>query len=85
MAIMETARPDGKAAALAPTGAWCPRQPDRADQPVVCQHTRLDARQADNALITTIAFAGEPARVVGKLAGAAAVSIPEHENGAEDR
>jgi hypothetical protein len=26
--------------------------------PVVVQHTRLDSRQAENALITTIAFAG---------------------------
>ena len=30
-----------------------------ADVPIVVQHTRLDSRQADNALITTIAFAGE--------------------------
>jgi hypothetical protein len=27
--------------------------------PIVVQHTRLDSRQADNALVTTIAFAGE--------------------------
>jgi hypothetical protein len=26
-----------------------------ADQPIVCQHTRLDSRQAENALLTTIA------------------------------
>lgn len=29
-----------------------------SDQPVVVQHTRLDSRQAENALITTIAYAG---------------------------
>jgi hypothetical protein len=28
-----------------------------ADLPIVVQHTRLDSRQAENALITTIAFA----------------------------
>jgi hypothetical protein len=28
-----------------------------SDVPVVVQHTRLDSRQADNALMTTIAFA----------------------------
>lgn len=27
-----------------------------SDVPVVCQHTRLDSRQADNALLSTIAF-----------------------------
>lgn len=27
-------------------------------QPVVAQHTRLDSRQAENALLSTIAFAG---------------------------
>jgi hypothetical protein len=30
-----------------------------ADVPIVVQHTRLDSRQAANALITTIAFAGD--------------------------
>jgi hypothetical protein len=30
-----------------------------SDVPVVVQHTRLDSRQAENALISTIAFAGE--------------------------
>jgi hypothetical protein len=30
-----------------------------ADVPIVVQHTRLDSRQAENALITTIAFAGD--------------------------
>ena len=30
-----------------------------SDVPVVVQHTRLDSRQAENALITTIAFAGD--------------------------
>jgi hypothetical protein len=30
----------------------------RASQPVVVQHTRLDSRQAANALLSTIAFAG---------------------------
>ena len=29
-----------------------------SDLPIVVQHTRLDSRQSDNALITTIAFAG---------------------------
>lgn len=31
-----------------------------SDVPIVVQHTRLDSRQSENALITTIAFAGEP-------------------------
>ena len=30
-----------------------------ADQPIVVQHTRLDSRQAENALMTTMAFACE--------------------------
>lgn len=30
-----------------------------SDVPIVVQHTRLDSRQAENALVTTIAFAGE--------------------------
>lgn len=30
-----------------------------SDVPIVVQHTRLDSRQAENALITTIAFSGE--------------------------
>ena len=30
-----------------------------ADVPIVVQHTRLDSRQAENALMTTIAFAGD--------------------------
>jgi hypothetical protein len=30
-----------------------------SDVPIVVQHTRLDSRQADNALITTIPYAGE--------------------------
>jgi hypothetical protein len=29
-----------------------------SDQPVVVQHTRLDSRQAENALISTVAFHG---------------------------
>ncbi len=29
----------------------------RSDQPIVVQHTRLDSRQAENALMSTIAFA----------------------------
>jgi hypothetical protein len=29
-----------------------------SDQPIVAQHTRLDSRQAENALLTTIAFPG---------------------------
>lgn len=28
-----------------------------SDQPIVVQHTRLDSRQAENALLTTIAYA----------------------------
>lgn len=31
----------------------------RSDVPVVVQHTRLDSRQAENALLSTIAFPGE--------------------------
>ncbi|MCW8141279.1 MAG: sensory rhodopsin transducer [Planctomycetota bacterium] len=30
-----------------------------SDQPIVVQHTRLDSRQAANALMTTLAFADE--------------------------
>lgn len=30
-----------------------------SDVPVVCQHTRLDSRQAENALLTTMAYPGE--------------------------
>jgi hypothetical protein len=30
-----------------------------SDVPVVVQHTRLDSRQAENALMSTIAFAGD--------------------------
>ena len=30
-----------------------------SDVPVVCQHTRLDSRQAENALLSTVAFPGE--------------------------
>jgi hypothetical protein len=30
-----------------------------SDVPIVCQHTRLDSRQAANALLSTIAYAGE--------------------------
>lgn len=33
----------------------------RSDHPIVVQHTRLDSRQAENALMSTIAFPGEPA------------------------
>lgn len=29
-----------------------------SDLPIVVQHTRLDSRQSENALITTVAFAG---------------------------
>lgn len=41
-----------------------PRETDYAsliesDVPIVVQHTRLDSRQAENALITTIAFPAE--------------------------
>lgn len=31
----------------------------RSDQPIVVQHTRLDSRQAENALLSTIAFPGD--------------------------
>lgn len=31
----------------------------RSNRPVVVQHTRLDSRQAENALMTTIAFGAE--------------------------
>jgi hypothetical protein len=30
-----------------------------SDVPIVVQHTRLDSRQAENALLSTIAFAAE--------------------------
>ena len=30
-----------------------------SDQPIVVQHTRLDSPQAENAIMTTIAFPGE--------------------------
>lgn len=30
-----------------------------ADVPVVCQHTRLDSRQAENALLSTVAYPGD--------------------------
>lgn len=30
-----------------------------SDVPIVCQHTRLDSRQAENALLSTIAFPGD--------------------------
>ena len=41
-----------------------PRDTDYAsviesDQPIVVQHTRLDSRQAENALISTIAFSAD--------------------------
>jgi len=29
-----------------------------SDEPIVAQHTRLDSRQAENALMTTVAYAG---------------------------
>ena len=31
----------------------------RSDVPIVVQHTRLDSRQAENALMTTVAFAAD--------------------------
>ncbi|MDP8942638.1 MAG: sensory rhodopsin transducer [Actinomycetota bacterium] len=31
----------------------------RSDVPIVVQHTRLDSRQAENALMTTVAFPGD--------------------------
>lgn len=30
-----------------------------SDVPIICQHTRLDTRQAENALLTTIAHPGD--------------------------
>lgn len=30
-----------------------------SDQPIVCQHTRLDSRQAENALLSTVPYAGQ--------------------------
>ena len=30
-----------------------------SDVPIIAQHTRLDSRQSENALLTTIAFAGD--------------------------
>jgi hypothetical protein len=30
-----------------------------SDQPIVVQHTRLDSRQAENALLSTMAFPGD--------------------------
>ncbi|XVH30497.1 sensory rhodopsin transducer [Haloferacaceae archaeon DSL9] len=30
-----------------------------SDRPIVCQHTRLDSRQAENALSSTIAYSGD--------------------------
>lgn len=33
----------------------------RSDQPIVVQHTRLDSRQSENALMTTIAYAADSA------------------------
>lgn len=41
-----------------------PRDTDYAsviesDQPIVVQHTRLDSRQAENAILSTMAFAAE--------------------------
>ncbi|HYD67687.1 sensory rhodopsin transducer [Azospirillum sp.] len=30
-----------------------------SDRPIVVQHTRLDSRQAENALLSTIAYAGD--------------------------
>jgi len=34
------------------------REHHRSGVPIVVQHTRLDSRQAENALITTVAFPG---------------------------
>jgi hypothetical protein len=31
-----------------------------SDEPIVVQHTRLDSRQAENALLSTIAFPADP-------------------------
>jgi hypothetical protein len=32
----------------------------RSDHPIVVQHTRLDSRQAENTLMTTVAYPGAP-------------------------
>jgi len=37
-----------------------------ADQPVVCQHTRLDSRQAENALLSTMAFGADSSGSTGQ-------------------
>ena len=31
----------------------------KSDVPIVVQHTRLDSRQSENALLSTIAYAGD--------------------------
>lgn len=31
-----------------------------SDVPIVCQHTRLDSRQAENALLSTVPFGADP-------------------------
>lgn len=36
----------------------------RADRPIVVQHTRLDSRQAENALLSTMAFPASPVEAV---------------------
>jgi hypothetical protein len=55
-----------------------------SDVPVVVQHTRLDSRQSENALLSTIAFAGTAsARSVRRRAVVMASRAPAHRYGAE--
>jgi hypothetical protein len=51
-----------------------PRDTDYAsvivsDVPIVVQHTRLDSRQAENALLSTVAFPATPASVPSEAVG----------------
>lgn len=43
-----------------------------SDRPIVCQHTRLDSRQAENGLLSTVAYADDAEtriRVVSRVGG----------------
>ena len=57
-------RPARVTAETAKVAASIPKATDyssviESDVPIVVQHTRLDTRQSENALITTIAFAAD--------------------------
>jgi hypothetical protein len=54
MAIRSTARNHGGSLAACNDRLRCRRR--AGFMPIVVQHTRLDSRQAENALMTTIAF-----------------------------